>query len=127
MLHFHPLCSVLLSGSESTLSHYVVMMINKFFWSPDLVRFVFMLLFHPAHSCKVFRDAHVVSPGHPGIRSHADFVRLTLCFNFRACLDSLYGGTESFFSKSGPITLFFITWGQHKTKVQTPSQITELH
>lgn len=55
MLHFLPLCSVLLSGSESTFSHYVVMMINKFFWSPDLVSFVFMLLFHPSHSCKVFK------------------------------------------------------------------------
>lgn len=40
--------------------------------------------------------------------------KLTRRFNFKACLDSLYGGTASFFSKSGPITLFFITCGQQK-------------
>uniref|UniRef100_A0A3B3H5X4 Spermatogenesis associated 6 n=1 Tax=Oryzias latipes TaxID=8090 RepID=A0A3B3H5X4_ORYLA len=34
---------------------------------------------------------------------------LTLRFNFKASLDSLYGGTASFFSKSGPTMLFFIT------------------
>ena len=36
---------------------------------------------------------------------------LTLFFSLTACLDSLYGGTASFFSNSGPITLFFITCG----------------
>lgn len=52
------------------------------------------------------------------VRKH-DFVKLTLCFNFRACLDSLYGGTASFFSKSAPITLFFITWGQQNKSSNT--------
>lgn len=48
--------------------------------------------------------------------SQHSFVKLTLRFNFKACLDSLYGGTASFFSKSGPIILFFITWGQQQSK-----------
>lgn len=54
MLHFHPLCSVLLSGSESTLSHYVVMMINTFSSGVQTLLGLFLCYFSIQHAVAKF-------------------------------------------------------------------------